>query len=247
MDTPPSNLKRASLWEFVAAWPPASGLENLAASVLHKKGKCIHYCYIIIQYIIYNSDYAVRSQSFWPQIRGWGDINTPSEVFGSSLWRWEDSAPSVMSATVTFLLQATLEVEFGGISSWTNSICRIWDVMQKRYLTEAWKERGSRFQLLGWDSLWKAWPAWVSLSAFLAYISVFVWAYPGPLPGLGSEDQSLPDCGWNGALWGARSKFPGGRMGSLVPLCRGLCAKLWKQANPHLGWLSNSTWHLVGL
>lgn len=84
-------LKRASLWEFMAAWPPACGLENLAASVLHKKGKCIHYYYIIIQCIIYNSDYAVSSQSLWPQIRGWGDINPPSEVFGGSMWRWEGS------------------------------------------------------------------------------------------------------------------------------------------------------------
>lgn len=194
-------LKRASLREFMAAWPPASGLENLAASVLHKKGKCIHYYYIIIQCIIYNSDYAVSSQSLWPQIRGWGDINPPSEVFGGSTWRWEDSTPSIKGAlSEDFLPQATLEVEFGG-GDWgdldkqylvyvgydagkvSTASSELWNAnsshpcpgwRQMRSDPEACKEWRGSLQLLGSDSLLKTWPAWVSLSAFLAYIGVFV-------------------------------------------------------------------------
>lgn len=210
-------LKRASLWEFMAAWPPASGLENLAASVLHKKGKCIHYYYIIIQCIIYNSDYTVSSQSLWPQIRGWGVINPPSEVFGGSMWRWEDSTPSITGAfSKEFLPQATLEVEFGG--DWEDldkqylvylgcdvkkvtiassgprnadgsQLCLCW--RQRRSDPEAWKEQRGSLQLLGSDSLLKTWSSWVSLSASPLTSVSLSRLYPGPLPCLGSEDQSL--------------------------------------------------------
>lgn len=60
-----------------SVWVSESGV-----SVLHKKGKWIHYYYFIIQCVIYASDYAVSSHSFGPQVRGWGVINPPSE----SLW-----------------------------------------------------------------------------------------------------------------------------------------------------------------
>lgn len=58
------------------------------------------------------------------------------------------------------------------------------------------KSERAAFSFLGQILYPKTWAAWVSLSAFLAYIRVFCLGFfPGPLLGLGSEDQSLPDSG----------------------------------------------------
>lgn len=67
-----------------SVWVSESGV-----SVLHRKGRRIHYYYFIIQCVICRSDDAVSSHSFWPQIRGWGDVNLPSESLGGHLQKDE--------------------------------------------------------------------------------------------------------------------------------------------------------------